>query len=627
MMVTILLLVFACVNSDICATSTFDVEVNVQTSWPKISILAEAIEFISDVNRNDVLLALRQISRDLQVPESATTSTSSQYFQLSQEMLQPEHELRILEGLNMALFKSPFTGPLLSLSVFNRYFSARVEFSRSLERRLRGIAAPCSSDTYAVVCTPLEKTYKVQFICNEADLNSWVFKPNGSKPDSVSSDYHPCLLLSTDHFLQQFPEHIKLNLEEAFPFVLYDTNIPHVILFSSLSTLFAPFLEKLLSVITSNAFDNIPVVYRHSDPSGCRLLPPQSDASSATASSSVDTSDGISLNELCRKHSDSLGSFGVDLTVKNQDYKATNEELNKYSEPVTRCHERAPDQIEDIGDVFKSCTPTFQNEDEIPDVMLNKEEVKLLGLQATAEIARHRSANDRNDYKFAYRQLQVWSDLSSNFPSFAKKLSKSDVPSAIPAAVDELRLSNAWQRFSALSFNGYSLGGGGPRKEDLFGVLKLIGPQLVAIEAYMREGIALESALQLIRPIRFVEANKEKTEGSRFDLDKLPARLDWIGMTLAHDNKDRWNVLVPIWNVLNHPITRSWARTPGNMLQTLTQEIMRVRLPLFHILVVFDPLNVDQLGSALGYLLELPMKLFFLPVASHCKFDFRTAVF
>lgn len=303
----------------------FDVEFQVQTSWPRVPLLSEAIEFIADVHDSDVLPALRLISSELghsqfeAFPEDGRSQI---------ERLSHEGELRLLESLNSTFFKSPFTGPLMSLSVFNRYFSARVEFLRTFERRLRQISSsPCQNDTYAALCIPSGSSFQAQFLCDIDSLRLAIpnIRSNVNPQISSEKDFHPCSIMHFDHFLQNKQQSPNSKSDSLSLFVT--SNVPHIVLFSSLSSP-STFLKEFLD-LTMDTQIVIPIIFRFSDSPDCRLAAPNTLPKSNFTSSNVRNLP-LTAEELCwMKPSccgDALGGYGAELAVKNSEYKTVDSE-------------------------------------------------------------------------------------------------------------------------------------------------------------------------------------------------------------------------------------------------------------------------------------------------------------
>lgn len=246
-------------------------------------------------------------------------------------------------------------------------------------------------------------------------------------------------------------------------------------------------------------------------------------------------------------------------------------------------------------------------------------QLERLGLQAVSEIAGHRVPGD--PFLSGQRQFEAWYRLAANFPAEVTRLSMAQVPTAVASAVRRLH-NRVFERSNVLTINGGTIESSG-RQPSFFGILKCIGPQIVALELLSREGIPLDDCLQFIHPTPETPIN-DIVPRVALNLASLPTRLDW--RIENPENINQHVPLIPIWDVMTDSSTSHWPERMDKMsLLMMMRGMMNVKAPLYHILVIFDPFDISQLSAALEYLqVKAPMRLYFLPVATQCKSEYTS---
>lgn len=361
-----MLIFFFCLLQRSNCDEMFDVQFQLQTSWPRVPLLTETVEFFSDVDNHNLLPVLRLIADELitsNFEKSSLADVPGLQNQSEVQRLLQEDGLQILERLNSTFFKSPFTGPLMSLSVSNRFFSARVEFFRTLERRLRQLKSPCQSDTWAAMCIPSGNSYEIMPICDELMLERTLSDfTNWKNEGDIPSAYHPCTLVSFDHILRSFPSGQSGERKDT-PFI--QSSGSHILIFSSLSSpSSAPFLRKLLGLADQS--NDFAVVFRPSDSEDCRVNP------------SVDS------DTLCRMRpqccGNLLGGYGAELAVKSSEYKTIDDSGTTTKESVVKQQADVHDIEEEEEDEFIHLGASTSGGD--PDRLLSEKEVRQHQIQS-----------------------------------------------------------------------------------------------------------------------------------------------------------------------------------------------------------------------------------------------------
>lgn len=248
-------------------------------------------------------------------------------------------------------------------------------------------------------------------------------------------------------------------------------------------------------------------------------------------------------------------------------------------------------------------------------------QLERLGLQALSKIAKHPSLEDP---KAGHRQLQTWYRLAANFPAYVTTLVNVSVPAIVASSVKRLH-HRVFERATVVTLNGDLVESNG-RHPSFLNILKSIGPQMVAVELLLRQGISMQAALKLIQPVQTTESTalhtKDGINRRPLNVASLPTRLDWrLDETDIKYKYDEASIpMIPIWDVLTHPSTKTWPEHLDKMaVLMMMRGMIRVKAPLYHILIIFDPLDLQQLSAALEYLnLRIPMKLYFLPIATEC---------
>lgn len=345
----------------------FDVELNVKSSWPRVSIVSEALEFVNDVDGGGGVVSAIELIGNKIIELSELRDVSDQ-----------QRINLIVESLNTTLFRSPFTGPFMALAIFNHYYSANVEFSRTLERRLRESMSivPCSSDTYAAMCwLDDSSSYNVELFCDKSSLNSSSFAALSKTLDkqrfvgsSSNAKYHPCDNLRTDIFLRRQ----CLDSRERSCSVS-GIRTPRLFLFSSFSfhSSTGQFIKAILEKVSGIATD-VDIIFRHSDTAECRL--PANPFHSIT-----------SMDDLCVKETKCCGDFlygyGAELAVKNPEYKTMDTNSIGRDEALAKPLDNGGGKRDDNEE--KEITTNKTNAvqaslEENPDRLLTEEEVSML---------------------------------------------------------------------------------------------------------------------------------------------------------------------------------------------------------------------------------------------------------
>lgn len=354
----------------------FNVELKLFSSWRKTSLLSQAVEFVSDLDAAQVPQALEVIGDELLnlQDKAATTDKQEEYTAL---------ERKVLQRLNATLFSSPYTGPLMGLAVENNYYSARVEFLRSEERRLKevvGDVAPSCADTFrssnkngyfdswVALCIPVCNS-SYQFVarafCSPEEVMDVLRTQNNSavharcipptSHSAFSSSYtqtHPCRLFQFDHTIVPFPlgstESAKLH-NDCLLFFRHTSEddshdaktsspaeLPFFILFSSLNVnskrhMLSRFLRALKD---QESISKVPVVFRHGD-SGPPIMWWGSDAQQQQPPEVL---------------YDTLTGYGAELAIKNPEYSTADDSSTVGRDVLLKENTASEQAAEDAAD-------------------------------------------------------------------------------------------------------------------------------------------------------------------------------------------------------------------------------------------------------------------------------------
>lgn len=653
------LLFFGCLGTVLGSNKeykSFNVELKLLSSWPKTSLVSEAVEFISDVDASQVPEALEIIGAEFRrlknegIDEAVKTADYREAY-----------ERLVLGRLNETLFTTPYAGALMGLVVENRYYSARVEFLRSEERRLKraistvapGCAAVTSSSaagdssphSWVAFCVPTcdsEVEFHVKALCSPEDVDRTLKSLNVSatglpcnKPAPTQRSLftphsqHPCQLFRFDHMIVPFP--VKLTEDADSVSIFYrapneqnvaqsdsgaaptfstasSTDLPFFILFSpltlsSLESSSSPnhdFLTLLKRLTDQERNPKIPVVFRHGDD---------------TLPASWWENHGEGSDNLY----DTLSGYGSELMIKNPEYSTADDSKTVGRDAVLKDQKTADEPVsleeeeDDASDHIEMKRDHRESSDDIDvDRVLRPSEIEMLGAQAVMAVTRSRTADSKTGS--GEEQLAALYKLSANFPQEAVKLSQISVAPAVTAALQRLH-TKVHPRTSAVTLNDQLVLGQSP---SLFSLLQAVAPHIISIELLAREGVTIEDALWWLTP------QKERSNGDNpwspsLQRKTLPARLDWRFNSKKPDESHA--VLSPVWDVMSHPVSANWPSDIERLYIIMAfRGLLKIKAPLHHIVIVIDPLDIAQVEAAMSFLeLEVPMRLYVLPVASKCN--------
>eukprot|EP00930_Biecheleria_cincta_P072251 TRINITY_DN5967_c0_g1_i2.p1 TRINITY_DN5967_c0_g1~~TRINITY_DN5967_c0_g1_i2.p1 ORF type:complete len:1690 (-),score=292.49 TRINITY_DN5967_c0_g1_i2:441-5483(-) len=203
------------------------------------------------------------------------------------------------------------------------------------------------------------------------------------------------------------------------------------------------------------------------------------------------------------------------------------------------------------------------------DQILKAWEIKDIGLQATAKI------------KASPNPLLALMQLSQNFPSHVVGLSRSSIPDALRTQSDQLR------RIMRHGTEVFSLNGRLVRPDhsdlSLFPLMQTLHPFFLGVERLARIGVSEAVACDILKEI------KGSGQGA--------SRLDWRSPHLA----------MPIYAVLKDKETQRWGANLRSLLFGFPGGLSPVRLPLYKIIFVFDPAEVEDLNFAASLLGQMPL--------------------
>jgi len=203
------------------------------------------------------------------------------------------------------------------------------------------------------------------------------------------------------------------------------------------------------------------------------------------------------------------------------------------------------------------------------DQILKAWEIKDIGLQATAKI------------KASPTPLLALMQLSQNFPAHVVGLSRSSVPDALRTESDQLR------RIMRHGTEVFSLNGRLVRPDhadlSLFPLIQTLHPFFLGVERLVRIGVSEAVACDILKEIK----------GS----GRAASRLDWRSPHLA----------APIYAVLKDKETQQWGESLRSLLFGFPGGLSPVRMPLYKIVFVFDPAEVEDLNFAASLLGQMPL--------------------
>lgn len=242
-------------------------------------------------------------------------------------------------------------------------------------------------------------------------------------------------------------------------------------------------------------------------------------------------------------------------------------------------------------------------------------QIELLGLQAVTAISGSRVDTNHSTEE----KLITLYKLSSNFPQEAVRLSKIRILPAVSAAVKKLH-TKVHPRASVVTLNNHVVVGQTP---SLFTLLQAVGPHLLGVELLMRESFSVKDALRWLQEPYHDDQQVSYADSALSTFlhwNSFPARLDWRFSTGVH-SLEKQGTVPPIWDVTSHPAAAHWPEDIDRLHLFMSfRGLLKVKAPLHHILVIFDPLNLTQVEAARTFLqLDVPMRLYALPVASECK--------
>jgi len=257
---------------------------------------------------------------------------------------------------------------------------------------------------------------------------------------------------------------------------------------------------------------------------------------------------------------DLLTGYGFELAIKSSEYKTHAEEKVEMVEAT----EEQGDDEEDASEKSRG-TP---EEEEDSDQILKNWQIKDIGLQASAKI------------KSSKTPLLTLMRLSQNFPAQVVGLSKRSVSRSLRTKGEELRqmLRDGAEVFS---MNG-RLVRPDHSELSLFPLMQTLHPFFVGVERLVRLGISERVACEILKEVK----------GS----GKTPQRLDWRSKTLPP----------PVYQVAKDKETQRWSTSLRSLFFGFGG-LSPVRLPLYKIVFVFDPAEVEDLTAAVSFLQQMPL--------------------
>lgn len=204
------------------------------------------------------------------------------------------------------------------------------------------------------------------------------------------------------------------------------------------------------------------------------------------------------------------------------------------------------------------------------DAVLKAWEIKDIGLQATARI------------KAASNPLLTLMRISQDFPAHVVRLSKTVVPESLRKGHHMLRrmMRNSEEVFSV---NNRLVQ---PDHSDLsvFPMMKTLHPFFVGVERMTRIGLNETTACEMLK----------ESSGSA-----SPQRLDWRSNVLPRS----------VYLVTKDKKSQRWGASLQNLMYVFPGSLAPVRLPIYKLVFVFDPADVDDLKQALSLLKSMPMPM------------------
>lgn len=260
---------------------------------------------------------------------------------------------------------------------------------------------------------------------------------------------------------------------------------------------------------------------------------------------------------------DLLTGYGFELAIKSSEYKTHAEEKVETVEASDDAGDEEEDATEKNG-----TRGVASDEEEDSDQILKNWQIKDIGLQASTKI------------KSSKTPLLTLMRLSQNFPAQVVGLSKRSVSKSLRRKSDELR------QFMRDGAEVFSMNGRLVRPDhselSLFPLMQTLHPFFVGVERLVRLGISERVACEILKEVK----------GS----GKAPQRLDWRSKALPP----------PVYQVLKDKDTQRWSSSLRSLFFGFGG-LSPVRLPLYNLVFVFDPAEVEDLGSALALLKQMPL--------------------
>lgn len=460
-------------------------------------------------------------------------------------------------GLSIAdaLLQSSSVRTFHELLVHNFYYSPRIEMLRTLERRdRRQYGSACLPGAAWALIWPAGTPVPVA-ACEVPALHVELSKKTGSAGHAAAA------------FV---PSPLDLELRNR------GSAEGVVVLYGSVDFDSLPGIAPFLRVVDAlDASSNWRVVFRHADG-----LPRPGGAGA-----------------------DLLTGYGFELAIKSSEYKTHAEEKQEEGDagPTEAAGDEGADSdlqqteekeldvpVEMDGLLFhvlqqrypnlRKRLRAFKEQLEVErdtDQVLKAWEIKDIGLQATAKI------------KASEAPLLAMMRLSQNFPAHVAGLSRTSVPQNLASSMSKLRQSLR-EHVEFFSINGRLVR---PDRSDLslFPMIKSLLPHFVGIERLVRMGLPETAACELLKQSRGVTS---------------PERLEWRSPELPP----------PSYIVTRDGKSKRWGTTLQHLMYSYPGGLAPIRIPLFHVVFVFDPADASNLKTAVELLEQtpLPMSLHFV---------------